>query len=156
VAQYAQSVLPMVQQNAMPAGAASAILKSALKPYLRYDRALEEEVNNLQGTMQQLQGLQQQLQQSQQQAQQTQQQLQQATQLIQMLQQQAAEAKAAREQADAALKAAQTEKVKAETREMYGETKDGALKPVKTAAEINELRERAESYSQRRVPPGAA
>ena len=111
VAQYAQSVLPMVQQNAMPAGVASAILRSALGPYARYDRGLEDELTNLQTTMQQLQQLQQQNQQAQQQVQQLTQQTQQQGQYIQMLQQQATEAKAAKEQADAGKKKAETQEI---------------------------------------------
>ena len=148
-AQWAQSVLPMVQANQMPAGAASAILNAALRPYTKYDRTLEEELAKLPQTQEQLQKLNQQITQQGEQLQQAQQGQQQWQQMAEMLQQQATEAKAAKDQADAKLKAAQEENTKAKTREIYGDTKDGALQPVKTAAEIFELRERADSYEQR-------
>jgi hypothetical protein len=149
-AQWAQSVLPMVQQNQMPAGAASAILTAALRPYTKYDRTLEEELAKLPQTQQQLQSLNQQIAQQGQQLQEAQIQAQQWQQMATLLQQAATEAKAAKEMAESKLKAAQEEKVRAETREIYGETKDGALQPVKTAAEIHELRERADNYEQMR------
>lgn len=111
VAQYSQSVLPMVQQNQMPAGVASAILKSALAPYARYDRNLDQEMNNLTQTMQQLQQLNQQLQQAQQESQQAQQQAQQWQLVAQQLQEQATAASAQQKQADARKKLAEASKI---------------------------------------------
>ncbi len=111
VAQYSQSVLPMVQQNAMPAGVASAILHSALAPYAKYDRNLEQELTTLPETMGQLQQLQQQLTQSQQQAQQAQQQATQWESVANQLQQQATAAMAAQKQADAQKKGAETQQI---------------------------------------------
>ena len=114
VAQFSQSVLPMVQQNALPADASSAILRAALKPYTRYDRGLEEALAQLPQSQQQLQQLTQQLQQAQQESQQNQQQMQYWQQIAQTLQQQATEAKSAKEQADAMLKQAQAAKTQAQ------------------------------------------
>ena len=114
VAQFSQSVLPMVQQNVLPADASTAILRAALKPYTRYDRGLDEALTQLPGTQQQLQQLNQQMQQLQQQNQQTQQQLQYWQQIAQTLQQQATEARAQKEQADALLKKAQAMKTQAQ------------------------------------------
>ena len=148
VAQFAGTVLPMVQQNAMPAGVASAILQAALKPYARYDRALEEELTQLPETLPQLQQLGQQNQQLTQQNQQGQQQMQQMQQYVQHLEQQATEAKTQNEMAQAKLKLAQAEKTTGETRELYGETKVGALNPVKIASEIDRNRAQAEDYRE--------
>jgi hypothetical protein len=114
IAQYSQSVLPMVQQNAMPAGVASAILRSALAPYTKYDRNLEEELTTLPQTMGQLQQLNQNLQQTQQQLQQAQQESQQWQMVAQQLQQQATAAKSEKELADADKKRAEAAEIKAE------------------------------------------
>jgi hypothetical protein len=113
VAQYAQSVLPMVQANQMPSGVASAILRSALAPYAKFDRNLEEEMGQLPQTMQQLQQLNQTLQQTQQQLQEAQGQAQQWQLVAQQLQEQATAATAQQKQADAAKKAAETESIRA-------------------------------------------
>lgn len=114
VAQYSQAVLPMVQQNAFPADAASAVLRAALKPYAKYDRGLDEALTTLPTTQQQMTQLNQQLQELQQKSQQTEQQLQYWQGLAQQMQQQATEAKAAREQAEAQLKKAQAAKTAAQ------------------------------------------
>lgn len=148
VAQFSQAVLPMVQQNQMPATVSSAILSAALKPYTKYNRNLEEALSQLPETTEQMQGLNQQIQQMTQQSQQTQQQLQYWQGMAQMLQQQATEAKAAKEQADARLKDAQKELATAKADEIRGKTPEAALGPAKKLAEINELAERAESYSE--------
>jgi predicted nucleic acid-binding Zn-ribbon protein len=148
VAQFASTVLPMVQQNAMPAGVSSAILSAALRPYSRYDRNLETELGNLPQTMGQLQQLGQQAQQLTQQTQQQQAQIQGMQQYIQQIEQQAKEAKAAKEAADAALKQAQTEKVRGETRELYGETKPAKLDLVVEASKVDLNRAQAEDYRE--------
>jgi DNA repair exonuclease SbcCD ATPase subunit len=114
VAQYAQSVLPMVQQNMLPADASSALLRAALKPYMRYDKTLDEALTQLPTSQQQLTQLNQQLQQLQQEGQQTAQQLQYWQSEAQRLQQAATEAKAAKEQAEARLKDAQAQKTAAQ------------------------------------------
>ena len=111
LAQYSQSVLPMVMQNAMPADTASTILKAALAPYARVDRTLEETLNSLPTTQQQMQRMGQQMQQLQQQMQQFQQQAQYWQQVATQLQQQATQAKAARDMADAGKKQAETREI---------------------------------------------
>jgi hypothetical protein len=113
VAQYAQSVLPMVKENQMPASVASAILAAALKPYTRYDRQLEEEMGNLPTTMSQLQKLSTDLQQAQGQLQQAQQQAQQWQMVAEQLQQQATAASAKQKEADAGKKQAETASIMA-------------------------------------------
>jgi hypothetical protein len=156
VAQFSQSVLPMVQANQMPATVSSAILQAALRPYAKYDRSLEEALGKLPQTTEQLKGLNEQLQKgqtdlqtSQGETQQAQQQQQYWQSIAEDLQRKSTEAATAEKLASTGLKEAQSENTTAKTREIYGETKDGALQPVKTAAEINELEERAESYEQR-------
>lgn len=149
VAQFAQAVLPMVQQNMLPATISSSILQAALQPYSKYNRQLEEALGQMPQTQQQLQQLNQQMQQQGQQMQQMQGQLQYWQQTAQMLQNQATEAKAAKERADAQLKQAQSQLTSAKTSEIYGRTPDSSLQPVKTQAEIHELHERAKSYSER-------
>ena len=111
VAQYSQSVLPMVAQNQMPSGVASAILRSALAPYTKYDRNLEEELATLPQTMQQLQGLNQQLQQTGQQLQEAQSSAQQWQALALELQQKATAATADQKTADAGKKIAETQEI---------------------------------------------
>jgi prefoldin subunit 5 len=133
VAQYSQSVLPMVQQNMMPSGVASAILRSALAPYTKYDRNLEEELATLPQTMGQLQQLNQQLQQAQQQLQQSQQQAQQWQMAAQQLQERATEATAAQKQADAMKK-------QAETAEIQAGLPDAEIQQGKTFAEMDLIR----------------
>lgn len=113
VAQYSQSVLPMVQQNMFPAGVASAILRSALKPYSKYDRELEEELGTLPKTMEQLQKLGGELKQAQEQLQQAQQQAQQWQMAAEQLQQQATEASSKQKLADAEKKTAEAASIKA-------------------------------------------
>lgn len=132
IAQFSQAVLPMVQQNLMPADISSAILKSALRPYARYDRSLDEALKNLPTSTQQLQQANQQIQQQGQQIQQMGQQLQQLTAILNQLQQQAQEAKTQRELADARKKEAEAEKITAET-------KDARVKPYETAAKTDKL-----------------
>jgi regulator of replication initiation timing len=148
VSQYAGTVLPMVQQNALPAGVASAILSAALKPYARYDRQLEEQMGQLPQTMGQLQQLNQQTQQLTQENQQLQAQVGQMQQYIQLIEQQAKQAKAQKEAADALLKQAQAQKVKGETRELYGETKPAQLDLVETASKVDLNRAQAEDYRE--------
>lgn len=132
VSQFAQAVMPMVMQGAMPAGVASAVLGSALKPYARYDRTLDEELNNMPNTMQQLQGLNKNLQQLQQQLQQVGGEKQMWQDLAQKLQLEATTAKTKQQTADAFKKVAETEKIRAET-------KDDNIQPLKTAAEIEKI-----------------
>ena len=147
VAQFAQSVLPMVQANNMPADVSSAILRAALSPYARTDRGLEEALATLPQTTQQLMDQGQQLQQAQQELQNTQMQMQQWQQLATTLQQQSTEANSKLKEADAELKRLQGEKVKAETREkMSGSV---PLARPREIAEIDEIRARAE---QARMP----
>ena len=111
VAQYSQSVLPMVQANQMPAGVASAILRSALAPYAKYDRNLEEELATLPQTMGQLQQLSTQLQEAQQGLQQAQGQAQQWESVAKQLQEQATEASAKQKTADAGKKDAERQSI---------------------------------------------
>jgi hypothetical protein len=143
VAQFAQSVLPMVQANQMPASVSSAIMQAALKPYMKYDRNLEEALNTMPQTTQQLQGLNQQIQQLTQQGQQQGQELQYWKGMAELLQADATAAKSVKEQADARLKDTSGELNKAKTREIMGTTKDGILQPAKTEAEIREINARA-------------
>jgi hypothetical protein len=114
VAQWSQSVLPMVQQNVLPSDAASGILKAALKPYAKYDKALDDALAQLPTSQAQLQELNGQLQQITQEKDQNAQQLQFWQAEAQRLQQAATEAKAAKEQADAMLKQAQAAKTQAQ------------------------------------------
>ena len=141
VAQYSQSVLPMVQANQMPAGAASAILRAALRPYTKYDRTLEEELGKLPQTMQQLQTLNQEKDQQAQELQQAQQQLQQWQQIAEHLQQQATEAASKQKTADA-------EKKKAETRKIYAGIPDDKNQVFKTTAEIENIEAQTAMYER--------
>ncbi len=144
VSQFAQAVMPMVMQGAMPAGVASAVLKSALKPYARYDRNLDDELNNMPQTMQQLQGMSQQLQQLQQQMQQIGGEKQMWQDLAQKLQLEATQAKTKQQTADAFKKVAETEKIRAETQ-------DENIQPLKTAAEIDKIAAEIDNMGQRRM-----
>lgn len=130
VAQYSQSVLPMVAQNQMPAGVASAILHSALAPYAKYDRNLEQELTTLPQTMGQLQQLNQQLQQMQGQLQQVQGQAQQWQAVATDLQNKATEAASQQKLADA-------QKKSAETQEIMVDIQDKTQQPAKTVAETD-------------------
>jgi hypothetical protein len=130
VAQYSQSVLPMVQQNQMPAGMASAILRSALAPYAKYDRNLEEEMATLPETMGQLQKLNGEMQQVQQQLQQAQQQAQQWQMVATDLQNKATEAASQQKMADAQKKGAETQKI-------ISTIPDEQLQPEKTVAQTD-------------------
>jgi septal ring factor EnvC (AmiA/AmiB activator) len=141
VAQFAQSVLPMVQQNALPADVSSAVLSAALKPYAKYDRNLEEALSSLPQTQQQLQELNQQLQQTQQQLTESQQQAQQWQSAATLLQQQSTEAGSQQKTADA-------EKKKAETREIMQGLEDGKIQPLKTVAEIGNIEAQTDVYKK--------
>ena len=132
VSQFSQAVMPMVSQNIMPADTASAILRSALRPYARFDRTLDDSLNSMPTTMQQLQKLNGELQKTGQQLQQTGQQMEQWKQLAQKLQIEASTAKAAKEQADAKKKGAETIKI-------LTDVKDAEVQPIKTAAEVGKI-----------------
>jgi len=140
VAQFAQSVLPMVQQNAMPADISSAILRAALSPYSRADRGLEEAMAQLPTSTQQLQQLSQQMQQTQMQLQEAQMQAQQWQAFATQLQQQSTEAATHQKHADAAYKEAKAEETKANTRDKMGELPFNELRET---AEISEIQSRA-------------
>ena len=114
ISAFAQGVMPMVQQGAMPADVSSAVLAAALQPYAKYSRGLDEAIVNLPTNQQQLQQLTQQLQQQGQQMQQMQVQLQQWQAIATQLQQQATAAKAQKETADAGKKQAETQKIYSE------------------------------------------
>ena len=129
VAQYSQSVLPMVAQGLMPADVSSAILKTALTPYSKYNRGLDEALGNLQTSQQQLQQMNQKQQQTDQQLQQVGQQMEQWKQIAQKLQMEATQAKSLKEQADAGKK-------RAETAEIVSKLPDHHIQPLKTAAEV--------------------
>jgi hypothetical protein len=144
VGQFAQSVLPMVQQNLLPADVSSAILRASLQPYAKYSRALDESMADLQTTMQQLQQQQQVINQTQQQLEATDAELQQWKQVAITLQNQATEASAAQKVADAGKK-------KAETQKIVSELEDQQLQPYKTAAETDKLR--AETINVLRPDP---
>lgn len=133
VGQYAQSVLPMVQQGMMPADVSSAILRASLQPYAKYSRALDESMANLQTTTQQLQEMNKQIQDGQQQIQQLEGEKQQWQTIAQTLQMQSTEAKTRQQAADALKKAAETDKIRSEI-------DDTGLQPLKTAAEIDNIR----------------
>ena len=132
IAQFSQSVLPMVQQNMLPADVSTAILKTALKPYTRYDRGLEEALVQLPTSQQQLKKLSGELQQTNQKLQQSEGQAQQWQQLAQKLQMEATAAKNAKLHAE-------TGKTKVETVKLVGEMKDDKLQPLKTAAEVGKI-----------------
>lgn len=133
VGQFAQTVLPMVQGGMLPADVSSAILRASLQPYAKYSRALDESMGDLQTTMQQLQQMNQKQQQTDQQLAQVSQEKAQWEQIARTLQLQATEAAAAQKQADAGKK-------KAETAKIMGELPDAELQPLKTAAEIDNIR----------------
>ena len=143
VAQYSQSVLPMVAQNQMPSGVASSILRSALAPYTKYDRNLEEELATLPQTMQQLQGLNQQLQQTQQQLQQSQQESQNWQMVATDLQNKATEAAAAQKQADAGKKRAETAEI---TEGLEYANEAAGMDIEKTTAETIDILARSKQY----------
>ena len=132
VSQFSQAVMPMVSQNIMPADTASAILRSALRPYARFDRTLDDSLNEMPTTMQQLQKLNGQLQQTGQQLQKVGGEMQQWKDLAQKLQIEASTAKATQAQADAKKKGAETIKI-------LTEVKDAEVQPIKTAAEVGKL-----------------
>jgi hypothetical protein len=149
VAQYSQSVLPMVAQNMMPAGVASAILRSALAPYAKYDRNLDQEMSQLPQTMEQLQNLNQQLQQAQQGQQQAQQQAQQWQMVAEQLQQQATAASAAQKQADARKKTAEAAEIEAELPFVPRDsTADLELKGAQTLESLARAEETSERAGQ--------
>jgi hypothetical protein len=148
VAQFAQSVMPMVQQNAMPASVSSAILQAALKPYTKYNRNLEEALTQMPETAQQLQGMNKQIQELTQKDQQTGQELQYWKGLAEMLQADSTASKTGTEIANKELKEAQTDKTYAQTAEIIGETKDSSLQPAKTIAEVREINARAENQKR--------
>jgi hypothetical protein len=137
VAQFSQSVLPMVQQNIMPAGVAAALLATSMRPYSKYDRNLADQLAEMPGTMQQLKTLtdtqtqtQQSLEQCQQQLQQAQQESEKWRQTATMLQEQATEATSNQRNADAAKKDAETEAIRAKL-------PADKIEPQKTASEID-------------------
>ena len=132
VSQFAQAVMPMVSQNILPADTASAILRSALRPYARFDRTLDDSLNAMPKTMQQLQKLNGELQQKGQQIQQMGGELEQWKNLAQKLQIEASTAKANQATADARKKGAETVKILADV-------KDAEVQPIKTAAEVQKL-----------------
>ena len=132
VSQFSQAVMPMVSQNIMPADTASAILRSALRPYARFDRTLDDSLNAMPTTMQQLQKLNGQLQQTGQQLQQVGGEMEQWKALAQKLQIEASTAKAEQQTADAKKKGAETIKI-------LTDVKDAEVQPIKTAAEVGKL-----------------
>ena len=133
VGAYASTVLPMVQQNLLPADVSSAILRAALQPYTKYSRGLDESMTDLQTTMQQLQQQQQTIEQTQQQLEQTDAEKRQWMQVAQTLQMQATESAAIQKRADARKKAAETAKI-------IAETPGSELEPLKVAADIDKTR----------------
>ena len=133
VGAFASSVLPMVQQNLMPADVSSAILRAALQPYTKYSRALDESMVDLQTTMQQLQQLNNELQQTQQQLQAVTVEKTQWQQVATTLQMQSTEAKTVQQLADAQKKGAETQEI------MEGLDETG-LPSLETAANIDKIR----------------
>ncbi len=138
VAFYAQSVLPMVQQNMLPASMAAAILRASLAPYAKLDRALEESLSQLPENQQQLTQLQQNMNQCQQQLQTTSQELEQWKSLALSLQNQATEAKANKDNAMANKASADAENVRVKTL-------NEQLEPQKTVAETGKIQ--AETFN---------
>ena len=132
VAQYAQAVLPMVQQNMLPADTASAILRTALKPYMRYDRGLEESLSELPTTQKQLGQLNQNLQKTTQQLQQVGGEMEQWKQLAQKLQMEATDAKNTKLLAEA-------REIAVDTQKKVVEILDDKIQPFKTAAEVGKI-----------------
>ena len=153
IAQFSQSVLPMVQQNMLPSDTASAILRAALTPYARYDRGLEESLTALPTSQKQLQQLGQQLQQAQQQLQQTQQQMQQWQMIAQQLQQQATTAKAAKETADAEKKRAETDEIRSGLDADRMESQETAASIAYKRAQAIESLARADEILEAPTPP---
>ena len=136
IAQYSQSVLPMVQANVMPATTASALLRAALRPYTKYDRDLEESLAQMPDTMAQLKQLtdasaqkDQQIEQQTQQLQQAQQETQQWKSAAETLQQQATQASSQQKISDSKLKDAQAVQIMAKI-------PDDKIQPLKSAAEV--------------------
>jgi hypothetical protein len=155
VAQYSQSVLPMVQANQMPAGVASAILRSALTPYAKYDRGLEEELGTLPQTLGQLQQLNQQLQQTQQQVQQLTNEKQQWQTVATQLQNQATEAASKQKEADARKKQAEASEIEIGLPLEYNDKqatidqKDAAtIESIARADEIDNPKPKPNGFSQ--------
>lgn len=143
VAQYAQSVLPMVQQNMLPAGVASAILRSALNPYAKYDRDLEEELGTLPQTLQQMTDLTQKLQKAEADlATKTQEATQWETVAIE-LQNKATEAATHQKHADALKKEAETAEIKEGLSSVAAQADQNV---EKSAAETLDILARASSY----------
>jgi hypothetical protein len=140
VGQYAMATQG---STSMPASVSSSILQAALKPYAKHDKNLEEAMTDLPQTTEQLQGLNKQLQQKDQQIGQMQEGIDYWQQLATGLQNASTESKSVDNIASAEKKGAEQELTVAKTREIYGKTEDGALQPIKTQAEIAELRARA-------------
>jgi hypothetical protein len=136
VAQFAQTVMPLVQQNAMDANISSAILSAALRPYSRYDRNLEESLSAMPTSQQQLQQLNQQLGEMNQQLQQAQGAAQQWQSIAETLQMQATEAKSQKEAADARLKEAQRKKVLVETADKAKDLESNDLDDIEQLKDI--------------------
>lgn len=133
VGQYVSTVLPAVAQGGLPADVSSAILRAALQPYAKYSRALDESMNDLETTMQQLQNMQMQIEQQGQQIQQLDAEKTQWQTVAIGLQNQATQAKSVKDMADAGKKQAETE-------EILEGLEDSSLQPLKTAAEIDNIR----------------
>jgi hypothetical protein len=146
VAQFAQAVLPMVQQNMLDADVSSAILATAMKPYARYSRSLDEALTKLPTNTQQLQKLNQEKQQTEQQLQQVTQQMEQWQTMAQKLQMEATQAKNANLGADTQKKTAETAKIRAEIG-------NDSVEPLKTAAEVGKIR--AETFQIAKGKPNA-
>ena len=127
---YAQSVLPMVQQNMLPADVSSAILRAALQPYAKYSRALDESMADLQTTTQQLQEMNGQIQAQEQQIAQLDQEKTQWQTIAQTMQMQATQAASDQKTSDARLK-------DAKTAEVIAGLDETGLPSLQTAAEID-------------------
>ena len=148
---YAQAVMPMVQQGALPADVSSSVLMAALQPYTKYSRGLDEALGSLTTNQQQLQQMQQQISQLTQQLQQTQQGLQHWQQAAQTLQMQATEASSQQKQADARKKDAETRKIDGE----MGFAGPGNLATVEKISDIELNRaQAAKNYRDARSPNG--
>jgi hypothetical protein len=144
MAQYAQAVMPVVQQGALPADVSSAILRASLQPYAKYDRGLEEALGSLPNNQQQLQQLTGQLQQTGQELEQTKAQLQQWMALAQRLQNESTQAKSMQQIADAGKK-------KAETAEIYSDLGGQPRDVLDDAEQIADIQLKgAQTYKTRR------
>jgi len=142
VAQFAQSVMPLVQANTLPADTASAILASALRPYAHVDRSLSEALNQLPDSQKQLQELQQQMQQLTQERDQANEGLQYWQGMATQLQNMSTEASTAQKQADA-------EKKRAEKLKIEAQIPDNIIQADHTVAQIGESEARAEESRAR-------